>query len=351
MAMRITQALRNICGVALLLALSPAQLRAATAGGRILSDVVFSHYGAASSNREMVRRLLSPATSARLERQLSASGKTLSGQPVDLAVEKYIVYVPSQHPASGYALVVFVPPWQQAGLPEGWGPVLDRYGAIFVSAARSGNDENTMGRREPLALLAAQNIMADHPVDPERVYIAGFSGGSRIALRLAIGYPDLFRGAILNAGSDSLGDASAEPPIPLPPRDLFYQFQSGTRLIYITGERDAGRVDEDRLSVRSMREWCVFNAENIVEPFLGHEVAQPAALARALGSLTGGVQSEPERLARCRATVDADLEQKFQKVDSLISGGKRAAADKLLDKIDQRYGGLAAPRSLEKLQN
>ena len=37
----------------------------------------------------------------------------------------------------------------------------------------------------------------------------------------------------------------------------------------------------------------------------------------------------------------------FAKVDSLISQGKRAAADKLLDKIDQRYGGLAAPRSLE----
>ncbi len=81
--------------------------------------------------------------------------------------------------------------------------------------------------------------MRDFPVDRS------------IALRLAIGYPDLFRGAILNAGSDSLGDASAEPPIPLPPRELFYQFQSGTRLIYITGERDAERVEEDMLSLRS----------------------------------------------------------------------------------------------------
>ncbi len=350
MAVRTAQTLHYLCGLTVLLTLSPAPLPAASAGGKILSDVVFTHYGEASSNREMIRRLLSPATSARLERQFAAAGETLSSQPVDLAAERYIVYVPSQHPAKGYALVVFVPPWQQAGLPQGWGAVLDSYSAIFVSAARSGNNENTMARREPLALLAAQNIIADYQVDPERVYIAGFSGGSRIALRLAIGYPDLFRGAILNAGSDSLGDPSAEPPIPLPPRELFYQFQAGMRLIYITGERDAERVDEDLLSLRSMRQWCVFNAESIVEPLLGHTVAQPEALARALGSLLGGVQADQDRLTRCRATIDADLDQKFQKVDSLISSGKRAAADKLLDKIDQHYGGLAAPRSLEKLQ-
>ncbi len=351
MAVRVSQTWRGACSLAVLLALSPAELHGATAGGEFHRDVVFSHYGPTSSNREMVRRLLSPATSARIERQLAASGETLSGYPVDLAAERYIVYVPAQHPANGYALVVFVPPWQQAGVPEGWAEVLDRYGALFVSAARSGNNENTMARREPLALLAAENIVANYPVDPRRIYIAGFSGGSKIALRLAIGYPDLFRGAILNAGSDSLGDASAEPPIPLPPRELFQQFQSDTRLIYITGEHDAERVDEDLLSVRSMREWCVFNAESIIEPYLGHAVAQPTALARALGSLDGGVQTDPERLARCRATIDADLEQGFQKVDKLISSGKRAAADKLLDKIDQRYGGLAAPRSLEKRQH
>ena len=44
-----------------------------------------------------------------------------------------------------------------------------------------------MGRREPLALLAALNILADYPIDPEQVYIGGFSGGSRIARRLASG--------------------------------------------------------------------------------------------------------------------------------------------------------------------
>jgi poly(3-hydroxybutyrate) depolymerase len=52
-----------------------------------------------------------------------------------------------------------------------------------------------------LALIAAQNAMAQYSVDPQQVYIGGFSGGSRVALRLALGYPDVFHGALLNAGS------------------------------------------------------------------------------------------------------------------------------------------------------
>ncbi|HEV7432859.1 MAG TPA: PHB depolymerase family esterase [Steroidobacteraceae bacterium] len=347
MVERRSQVMHGLVGLGMTLLLAPAPSVAAVAAGTVLKDVAFSHYGTFSSNPELARRLLTPATAARIEREVVRAGKPFAGQAINLAAEKFIVYVPSQAPARGYTLLVFVPPWQAAGLPQGWAPILDSYGAIFVSAARSGNDENTMGRREPLALLAAQNIIAQYPVDPERVYIAGFSGGSRIAQRLALGYPDLFRGAILNAGSDSIGDVTAQPPIPLPPRELFFQFQSGTRLVYITGARDTERVDEDLLSVRSMREWCVFNVENITEPLLGHAVAQPSALSRALASLTGGVRSDPGKLARCRSTIEAELAGKFQKVESLIASGKRAAADKLLDKIDQRYGGLAAPHSLE----
>ena len=78
---------------------------------------------------------------------------------------------------------------------------------LVVSAAHSGNDEATFARREPLALLAAHNIRKQYPVDSDRIYIAGFSGGSRIALRLALGYPDVFRGVILNAGSAPIGSS------------------------------------------------------------------------------------------------------------------------------------------------
>jgi pimeloyl-ACP methyl ester carboxylesterase len=266
----------------------------------------------------------------------------MTGQPVDLATERYIVYLPSQRPASGYGLLVFVPPWPDARVPPGWATVLDRFGLIFVSAARSGNEESPLARREPLALLAAENAIRRYAVDPERVYVAGFSGGSRIALRLALGYPDLFRGAILNAGSDPIGSAE----VPLPPRELFLRFQSSTRVVYLTGERDSAHAIDDLMSVRSLRHWCVFNTDTFVEPRLGHEVATAAALSRALLGLASSARPDAAKVAACQASVDAALESTLWRVASMIESGQAAKARQQLEDIDERFGGLAAPRSL-----
>jgi dienelactone hydrolase len=339
---RTISAWRQYAPVALLLLLAAAPLDA-LAEGQTLRDVVFTDYGERSSNPEIVRRLLSPLAAARLERELARSGKTMRGQPVNLSEERYVVYVPSQHAARGYALLVFVPPWQDARLPQGWAGVLDRFGVIFVSAARSGNDENALGRREPLALLAAENIIRRYPVDPERVYVAGFSGGSRVALRLVLGYSDLFRGAILNAGSDPIGN----PEIPLPPRDLLLKFQNSTRLIYVTGELDTDHANEDLMSMRSMRQWCAFNVDSFLQPRVHHEVATAAALSRSLGDLTNSTQPDPAKLSACRSAIETELETKLQSVESLIAKGQRAEAQKQLKNVDDRFGGLAAPRSLD----
>ena len=169
------------------------------------SDVVFSDYSPLSSSAELLHRLLSPLNAGQVGQRLSHSAVSLRDQPIDLAQERFTVYIPSHPPTRGYGLLVFVPARENAMLPRGWAPILDRSGVIFVSTANSGNEANILDRRDPLALLAAHNIMQRFRVDPERIYIGGFSGGSRVALRLALGYPDLFRGVFLNAGSDAPG--------------------------------------------------------------------------------------------------------------------------------------------------
>ncbi|HEY2276505.1 MAG TPA: PHB depolymerase family esterase [Steroidobacteraceae bacterium] len=172
----------------------------------------FDAYSPLSASAEIVRRLLSPLAAAEVQRSLASSSERLSEQSIDLETERFVLYVPAHAPADGYALLAFVPPWDEAQLPHGWAPVLDRYGVIFVSAAHSGNSADVIGRREPLALLAAWNVMQRYRVDPQRVYVGGFSGGSRVALRLGLAYPDLFRGALLNAGSDPLDAGPPSPP-------------------------------------------------------------------------------------------------------------------------------------------
>jgi predicted esterase len=308
------------------------------------TDVVFSDYSPLSANAELVRRMLSPLAAAQVQAKLSLSKERLIEQSIDLVAERFALYVPSSAPPHGYALLVFVPPWDDARLPSAWAGVLDEYGMIYVSATRSGNDENVLARREPLALLAAYNVMRRYAVDAGHVYVGGFSGGARIALRLALGYPDVFRGALLNAGSDPLGD-SDEGAAPLPPRELFERFQESSRLVYVTGEQDMTHLAFDAHSLRSMRSWCVFDVDSMTIFRGAHEIATPAALSAALHALLAPPRPDPAKLAACRADIEKSLAAQLQQVKSLLAAGRRAAAEKRLLEIDRRFGGLAAPVS------
>ena len=305
-------------------------------------EVVFSEYTPLAGNAELVRRMLSPLAAAQVQATLTQSNEKLREQSVDLSAEKFVLYVPPHAPPHGYGLLVFVPPWEDARLPPGWAQVLDRYGVIYVSAARSGNEANVMARREPLALLAAYNVLKRFPVDPTRLYVGGFSGGSRIALRLALGYPDLFSGAFLNAGSDPLG--TLVPPIPQNP--LWQRFQESSQLALVTGERDAVHLSMDTESLTSLRQWCVFGVVATETPGAAHQLASASALSGALQVLGRHREPPQAKLAACRADLDGTVDAQLKQVRSLIDGGQRDAAQKLLLEIDRRFGGLAAPQSL-----
>jgi pimeloyl-ACP methyl ester carboxylesterase len=214
---------------------------------------------------------------------------------------------------------------------------------IFVSPANAGNDANVLDRREPLALLAAQNIMNRYPVDPRRVYIGGLSGGSRIALRLALGYPDVFHGVLLNAGSDPIGNAL----VPLPPAELFRQFQESTTLVYVTGEHDDEHIASDSRSRASMQEWCVFNWVMEIEPRKWHELAGASEFGSALDRLVQPVRSDPHQIAECRGHIEEGLRARLNEVEAALARDDRKSAGRLLVRIDEHYGGMAAPRSLE----
>jgi pimeloyl-ACP methyl ester carboxylesterase len=304
-------------------------------------DVVFTDYTPLSGNAEIIRRMLSPLAAAQIPAALSRAGTRLSDQPVSLADEHFIVYVPAREPAQGYGALVFVPPWNESVLPAGWVPVLDQFGLIFVSAARSGNDQSVLGRRYPLAVLAEYNIAKQRHLDPARIYIAGFSGGSRVALRLALAYPDIFRGAILNASSDPIGDEKA----PIPPKDLFLRFQQFMHLVYVTGDRDLVPKINDRTSMRSMHNWCVFNVDSHMEIGMTHDTMSASALTRAIEFLSSPVETDEDRLAECRAGIDNALDKELREAELLSAAGKRDEARQKLLGIDARFGGLAAPRS------
>jgi predicted esterase len=320
---------------------------AADAPSGLQHTVVFTAYTPLAGSAEQMRRLLSPLTTWRMRQQLLRDHQHLDEQAIDLAQERFVLYVPPHPPPpEGYALLVFVPPWQETRVSPQWIPVLDRGDTILVSATHSGNDADVLNRREPLAILAAYNVMQRYHVDPQKVYVGGFSGGSRVALRLALAYPDLFRGALLEAGSDPIGSAQ----IPLPPPGLMNRFQRESRVVYFTGEEDVLHLAEDARSRESLKTWCVFDVDVESMRRTGHELADGQNFGRALKSLQRRATPDAGQLAACRAGIRQSVSAQLDQAEKLTGQGKPDAARKLLEQIDEHYGGLAAPRTVMLMQ-
>lgn len=309
-------------------------------------DAVFTVMPAYARNGELLRRLASPLEAQRTRTALPDPGRMLAASPLDPAAQHFALYVPpAPAPDGRYALLVFVPPWRDARIPTQWAPVLDATHTILVTAADSGNDASVLNRREPLALLAAYGVTQRYPVDAAHVYVGGFSGGSRVALRLALGYPDVFRGALLDAGSDPIGTAE----VPLPPTDLLHRFQQSSRVVFLTGDGDAIRQAQLARASAALRQWCVFDTRAITLLDTGHTLTDATGLRRGLSALGQAKPSNPAALAACRQRNRAWLDAELAHAGALVGRDDHAAAMKLLDAIDARYGSLAAPRSVKLL--
>lgn len=311
------------------------------------ANVVFDTVPAFARNGELLRRLASPLQARRTRQALAGNPNAMQASPIDPGQQRFALYVPPPPaPPGGYALLVFVPPWEDARVPQAWLPALNRTHTILVTAAGSGNDANVLNRRDPLALLAAHGVMQRYPVNPARVYVGGFSGGSRVALRLALGYPDLFRGALLDAGSDPIGSAE----VPLPPAGLLRQFQQASRLAFLTGDDDMERQAQLARASESLKHWCAFNTHSITLLYTPHALANAAAVAQALTWLRQPTTPDTTRMAACRAANQAQLAAQLAQARALMAGDHADRAIRLLEQIDARYGGLAAPASTRLLQ-
>src|SRR5260370_10257307 len=118
------------------------------------SDVVFSDYSPLSTSAELLHRLLSLLNAVQARKTLSHSAVALRDQPIDLARERFTVYVPPHPPTGGYGLLVFVPPWENAMLPRGWAAILDRLGVLFLNAPNTATAAHILLCLNPLHTLA-----------------------------------------------------------------------------------------------------------------------------------------------------------------------------------------------------
>ncbi len=291
----------------------------------------------------MIRRIMSPIASDRIQAYYRGNAQKLPQQSILIEQEHFDFYLPAGvAPAAGYGLIVFIAPYDEAPIPFAWRKVFDRHGIIYVAARKSGNDHNMIGRRIPLALHAYENITKRFQIDPERVWVSGFSGGSRTAMRVALYYPDIFRGAILNSGSDPFGTAG----ISVPPSDLFQLFRARSRIVLVTGTEDEFVKLEDSKMRTAASSLCVQHVSTQPMRRTGHALMSDQALQNAIMQIDS-IPVASADTSDCEAKVRKDIDSDLSRARNYLDQGLNKKAGEELSLLDQHYGGLAAPASID----
>lgn len=183
-------------------------------------------------------------------------------------------------------MILFISPGVQPAGWSSWGPVCRKAGVIFASPLSAGNNRPTP-ERVRVVLDVLDDVRRLVPIDPDRTYIAGFSGGGRIASSIATALPELFGGAIPVCAGAELREES------------WLRQRAVDRLSFalITGETDFNRGEVERwrgpllaeVGVRA-RVWTV--------PKLGHGIPNETVCAEILRWLDEGVADRVKQAAR-----------------------------------------------------
>ena len=193
-----------------------------------------------------------------------------------LPVKRHVFFhvrAPAGRDASG--VLVYVSPGNSGELPEQWRPVLDEKRLTWIAADDFGNSRPT-AERVLAAVMALRLARKLHATDENRLYIAGMSGGGRVASVAIAQFPQLFNGAIFMVGANF--DAPKEARL----RELF----TTRRLVFVTGSRDFNRRELRAVRDR-YQEHGITRILWIDEPGFGHEPANGPQLVQAIDFLDG----------------------------------------------------------------
>jgi len=173
------------------------------------------------------------------------------GGHYSLAEETFEVFVPETYrPDRPAGLFVWVSPIAIGGVRrEELRQILAAKNLIWIGANDAGNPRpkwNRMG----LALDAAFNMQRLYNLDPERVYVGGYSGGGRVSSALIAVFPEVFQGAFCFMGVDHYRQipvpdkpgAHWPPAYPAPTRETLRDLKENHRWALVTGELDFNRA-------------------------------------------------------------------------------------------------------------
>lgn len=285
---------------------------------------------------EVFKRLLHPMALA----DKLAEYNPPTGSPIDPAQESWQVYVPEDYDGSKpYGVLVWVDPWDASAFPNGWQGMLKDHHLIYVSAAKSGNDQSVPMRRVPLALTGLANIEARYKTDPERLYIGGFSGGGVTASVIAASYADVFTGGIFVATSDGLGTDN----VPVPPLDRYHLMQTRGRYVFLVGTEDPVNEAITNRATSAYHDLCVLRVRTLSMLNRGHTDVSSRYLASALNYLDSPPDVKQGEQASCEQQLQARRSDAIAAVRQAIAANDKEKAQARLVDLHREFGPLAEP--------
>jgi len=172
-------------------------------------------------------------------------------------------------------VLVYVSPTDSGELAAAWAPVLDSKNLLYIAADGFGNSRPT-AERVLVALGALRLARSLGSLDEKRLYIAGMSGGGRVASQVITHFPDVFAGAFCIVGADYF----------LPQDEAQRARATSRKLVLLTGNLDFN-YDELRLVYRRYQQSGMANVKLMDFAGFGHQQATRVQLASAIEFLDG----------------------------------------------------------------
>ena len=117
----------------------------------------------------------------------------------DIAQESFEVYVPDCYDSNtSFGLLVWIPASPSGSIEHFRDPkqLMAKHKLLWVRANKSGNETSTYGAESLLHWMPLTNMQKLYNIDPNRVYVAGISGGGRVASITAFHHSDVYAGGI-----------------------------------------------------------------------------------------------------------------------------------------------------------
>jgi hypothetical protein len=217
------------------------------------------------------------SSTSELLRRLGDSTFELPGD-YDLAREKFQVWIGAEYThEAAWGLLVWVSASDGPRFPDDWANVLAEHKLLVIGAQNSGNQRNPYQRCR-LAVDAVFNMEKRFHIDPDRVYVAGGSGGGRISSILGVAYGDVFRGAFPMIGTDFYkripfrGPNTYIPPTYTPLPQVLAAAKKRNRYVLLTGETDGNRPATIAIYKRGFRAEGFRNVRYLLVPGMGHSL-------------------------------------------------------------------------------